>query len=64
VTKTQQDKVRAHLLRGKSITPIQALKLYGCFRLSSIIFRLRREGLNIVTGIVYKGGKQWARYVL
>lgn len=39
--KSQQQRVREHLLSGKSITPIEALNRYGCFRLSAIILELR-----------------------
>lgn len=44
---TQKSAVRQHLLDGKSITPLEALKLYGSLRLSAIIFDLREEGLPI-----------------
>lgn len=47
---TQLSVVRAHLLSGKSITPIDALRMCGCFRLSAIIYILRHEeGLPIIT---------------
>lgn len=46
---SQLNKVKAHLLNGKSITPIEALNLYGTFRLASRIHTLRhQEGLDIV----------------
>jgi hypothetical protein len=48
IQKTQQECVLEHL-QVKPITPIEALNLYGCFRLSSIIYRLRRLGHNIET---------------
>jgi hypothetical protein len=41
--KSQLQRVRKHLLSGRSITPIDALNLYGCFRLGAIIFELRKE---------------------
>lgn len=44
---SQVDQVRRHLQAGKSITPLEALGLYGAFRLSHIIYVLRKEGLNI-----------------
>ena len=37
------------MLDGKSITQLEALSLYGCLRLSAVIFDLREEGLPIVT---------------
>ena len=46
---TQKSVVRQHLLDGNSITPLEALNLCGSLRLSAIIFKLREEGLPIVT---------------
>lgn len=46
---TQKANVRAWLLKGRSITPLEALNLCGSMRLSAIIFDLRKEGLPIVT---------------
>ena len=61
---TQIDGIRAHLLKGNPITPMQALKLFGCFRLAAVIFRLREEGFTIETEMVYSGEKKWASYTL
>ena len=38
-----------HLKTGAEITPLEALNKYGAYRLSDVIFKLRREGFNIVT---------------
>lgn len=46
---TQKSVVRQHLLDGKSITQLEALRLCGSLRLSAIIFDLREEGLPIIT---------------
>lgn len=48
IQKSQQECVLEHL-KVKPITPMEALNLYGCFRLSSIIHRLRRLGHDIQT---------------
>lgn len=46
---SQLKKVKSHLLTGKSITPIEALNLYGSFRLAALIHTLRhKEGMDIV----------------
>jgi hypothetical protein len=34
---TQKEMIRAHLLQGKSITPLDALSDYGCFRMGRVI---------------------------
>ena len=57
---TKQDKVLSHLQRNGSITPMQALEYYGSFRLSAIIFNLKKEGHDIETSIVPKKG--YAKY--
>ena len=45
---TQLRAVRAHLLKGLSITPLQAYDLCGTIRLGAIIHTLRhKEGLPI-----------------
>ncbi len=59
---SQHSEIRKHMQSGKSLTQLQALNKYGCFRLSSIIQRLRREGLSIHTKLV--GVKQYAKYKL
>lgn len=46
---TQKDMIRNHLIRHGSITPIDAWKMYGCYRLSDVILKLRRMGMQIDT---------------
>lgn len=53
-----------HLIKGNSITPIQALNMFGCFRLSGRIFDLRDQGYNIETNIKKMGHKRYAEYRL
>ena len=61
---TQRAKIREHLLQGKPITPLEALNLYGCFRLSAVIFNLRHdENLPInMDQPMASDGKPYARY--
>ena len=61
---SQQQDIIYHLHNIGSITPIEALNLYGSFRLGAIIFNLRQDGYNIETKIEHKGRKMWARYSL
>ena len=44
---THKSLIRRRLTEGGSITPLEALRDYGCYRLASRISDLRREGLNI-----------------
>ena len=39
--------IRERLLSGGSITALEALREFGCYRLASRISDLKREGLNI-----------------
>ena len=61
---TQKDNVLAHLKQHGMITPLDALKLYGAFRLGAIIHTLRHEdGYNIKTTIA-NGDAKYAIYSL
>ena len=60
---SQEKNILEHL-QNKSITPLEALKKYGCFRLSAIIYRLKKENYKIKTIMVYDGRKRWAKYFL
>ena len=61
---TQKAKVLAHLKRGQSITPIEALNLYGVFRLSDVVWKLKNEGhLIITTSVKNQNGNDYAKYI-
>jgi hypothetical protein len=62
--KTQKEQIKKHLLSRKSITPIQALNKFGCLRLAAVIYKLKNEGLKIMTEIEYNKKKQFAKYRL
>jgi len=51
-----------HLQQGKSITPIDALNLFGVFRLSARIKDLRDIGHEIETKTVKVNKKEFASY--
>ncbi len=59
---THIKKVREHLEKYGKITPLEALNFYNCYRLSSVIFRLRNEGMDITT--IINEGKGYATYWL
>ena len=60
---SQTTQIQKHLEKGKSLTAIQALNKYGCFRLAARIADLRNDGMNIKTTIVkLKNNKQIASY--
>ena len=50
MNKTTQDQtILNHLQSGRSITAVEAVRLYNCYRLSANIERLRKAGNDIVT---------------
>lgn len=63
---SQRKSVQDWLLKGNSITPIEALNMFGAFRLSAIIYILKYDyDMDIVTEMVYEGGgKRYAKYYL
>ncbi len=56
--------IKGWLLNGRSITQLDALNMFGCFRLAARISNLREEGLDIVTDIVTINDKRIAKYYL
>ena len=61
---TQTEMIRAHLEAGQTITPLDALNQYGCFRLAARIDELRKDGLDIQTITETRNGKKYAKYKL
>ena len=60
---SQMKMILNDLLKGKEITPIDALNDYGCFRLGARIFDLRELGYDIKTKKP-DNGKQYAIYYM
>jgi hypothetical protein len=60
---TQNEAVLSHLMTGRSISPLEALGLYGVFRLAARVFELKDMGVDIrkVTKVDING-KQYAEY--
>lgn len=60
---TQREQILNHLRRHGSITPMEALRRYGCFRLGARIWELKKQH-RIESELVSRGGKHFARYSL
>ena len=56
----QRMKILKHLKCGLSITPVDALERYKCFRLAARISELREDGYQITTDM----SQGYARYIL
>ena len=63
---SQKDQVLDHLKSGRAITPLEALQWFGAFRLSAIIYDLKKDGWDISTEMVTdpRTGKSFAKYQL
>jgi hypothetical protein len=54
-----------HLEKGNAITPIDALRMFGCFRLGARIYDLKRMGAPVIRRMVTApNGKRYAEYFL
>lgn len=65
ITKKKQSqckRILSHLQSGKTINPLQALDLYGCFRLGARIYDLKKAGFDIDSRLVHENGVQYAEY--
>ena len=60
---TQAQKILQHLQQDP-ITPMEALEIYGIFRLAARINELRSKGHNITTTNITRNGKTFAEYKL
>ena len=67
-TESQSKAIRQHLVAGKTLTPIEALKLFGCLRLSGRVHDIRNgrhvKILNVQKKIIEvgKAKKRVAQY--
>lgn len=65
MTEPQTAAILARLKTGRSITPIEALDEFGCFRLGARIYDLKQDGHQIVKEMVeVQSGKRVASYTL
>ena len=61
---TQNKLILDHLRQGNSLTGIEALNRFGCFRLASRISDLKKAGAPIVKDTIKENGKRYAKYYL
>jgi len=62
---TQLQKVQQHLESGRTLTPLEALGLYGIMRLSHHILVLRQQGYDIsMTMKTARTGVRYGEYKL
>jgi hypothetical protein len=63
-TNMQTQQILEALQNGESLTPIDALNRFGCFRLGARILDLKKLGYDIKTDMVNNGKKRFASYRL
>ena len=61
---TQNVQILRYLETGKTLTPIDALTLFGSFRLGARIFELRQQGHEINKVLLRKDNKNFACYFM
>ena len=62
---SQNKQIKAWLESGKSLSPLEALRMFNSFRLGARVFDLKNDyGMNIKTEMVKENGKRFARYSL
>lgn len=61
-TETQETAILNDLQTGVVLTPLDALKRHGCFRLGARIYDLQKQGFNIIHEPVTVKGKRVMSY--
>lgn len=63
-TQSQCTRILKYLRKGGALTPLDALRKFGSFRLGARVYDLRKSGHAISRRMVEKGGKRVAEYRL
>ena len=63
---SQKEMILEYLQLGHALTPLEALRYFGCFRLGARIADIKKEGYNVHSEHVHdpKTGKRYASYIL
>lgn len=62
---TKIERIRQHFLSGRSLTQLEAIGLYGAFRLAARVHELKADGMKIVTKMKEDpNGSPYAEYSL
>lgn len=59
---TQTQAIQKHLQDGNSITEMEALNMFGCFRLASRIYDIKQNWVKVVKEMIGKRGASFASY--
>jgi len=59
----QTNRIIEYMRQGHAITQLEALDLFGCFRLASRIYDIKMRGIEVNKVMVYREeGSRFARY--
>jgi hypothetical protein len=58
----QNEEVLRYMRQHGGITPVEALRKLGVFRLGARIFELKHQGYDIISTMVKSKGKRYSRY--
>lgn len=61
---SQTARILAYMKRGRTLTPLEALEKFGCFRLGARMWDLKQAGHIVKSRLVEIEGKRVARYLL
>jgi len=61
---SQVARIIKYLGSGKGLTGLQALKMFGCFRLASRIYDIRQAGYTVESYRVKQNGKTFCKYFI
>lgn len=61
---SQEKVILSALKRREFLTPLEALKRYGCLRLAARVKDLRDKGIKVKTTMIEVDGARVARYSL
>lgn len=66
MTTSQESKILEYLQKGYSLTPLEALEYFGCFRLGARCFDLRKAGHDVRSELTKSpdGKKHFSTYWL
>lgn len=58
---SQTSQILEFMRAGNAITPLDALRLFGCMRLGARIYDLKQDG-HVINTLIVKDGASGARY--
>ena len=61
---SRSQKLLTHLVKGRTISGVQALAKFGIYRLSAVIHDFRKRGFVIETKMVNRNGNKYGIYKL